>query len=118
MPAARPDVLRGDNAGELQAKLVIQGANIPATEEAEQILHDRGILSVPDFIANAGGVICAAVEYHDGTQEAALRTIAEKIRFNTEAVLAASKDQSILPRRAALDLAEKRLRKAMALRRF
>ena len=118
VPAARPDVLRHDNAGDLRAKLVIQGANIPATEEAEQIMHDRGILSVPDFIANAGGVICAAVEYHEGTQTGALHTIAEKVRFNTEAVLAASRDRSVLPRRAALDLAEASLRKAMALRRF
>ena len=118
VPAARPDVLRGDNVAEIKAKLVIQGANIPATAEAEQVMHERGILSVPDFIANAGGVICAAVEYHEGTQVAALDTIEEKIRRNTHAVLAAAHDQRIPTRRAALDMAEQRLRKAMTLRRF
>jgi glutamate dehydrogenase (NAD(P)+) len=118
IPAARPDVLRADNAGALQARLVIQGANIPATPEAGQILHDRGILSIPDFIANAGGVICASVEYHEGTQRIALETIEEKIRFNTRAVLEDARDRSILPRVAAVDLAERRVRKAMELRRF
>ncbi len=118
VPAARPDVIRGDNAGEIKAKLVIQGANIPATEEAERIMHGRGILSVPDFIANAGGVICAAVEYHEGTQTTAFDTIEEKIRLNTHAVLATAHDQRIPTRRAALNMAEQRLRNAMTLRRF
>lgn len=49
--------------------------------------HHRGILWIPDFIANAGGVICAAVEYHGGTQSAAMETIEERIRGNTRAVL-------------------------------
>ena len=63
IPAARPDVLRADNVERLNCKLVVQGANIPATPEAERYMFERGVVSVPDFIANAGGVICAAVEY-------------------------------------------------------
>ena len=68
IPAARPDVVRADNVARLQTKLVIQGANIPFTAEAEQICHNRNILVVPDFIANAGGVICGAVELSGGAQ--------------------------------------------------
>ena len=59
IPAARPDVLTAENVGRLRAKLVLQGANMPATEAAEQWMHAHGILSIPDFIANAGGVISA-----------------------------------------------------------
>ncbi len=118
IPAARPDVLRADNAGDLKAKLVIQGANIPATEEAEQIMHERGILSIPDFIANAGGVICAAVEYHGGTQMAAFNEISEKIPENTRAVLSSARSHDSLPRAAAFALAQQRVRAAMALRRW
>jgi glutamate dehydrogenase (NAD(P)+) len=118
IPAARPDVLTADNAGELKARLVIQGANIPATEEAERIMHDKGILSVPDFIANAGGVICASVEYHGGAQPQAFAAIEEKIRFNTEAVLKQARKSGVLPRAAAKALAEERVRAAMALRRW
>jgi len=118
VPAARPDVLRGDNAGELKARLVVQGANIPATEDAERTMHERGILSVPDFIANAGGVICAAVEYHEGTQTAAFAVVEEKIRSNTSEVLTAARDRATRPRQAALELAGERVKAAMALRRF
>ena len=113
IPAARPDVLRKDNVHRLKSKLVPQGANIPFTPEAERILHEKGTLVLPDFIANAGGVICAAVEYHGGTQAQALQTIEEKIRANTEEVLANAKKNGALPRQAAVELAEARVKKAM-----
>lgn len=116
IPAARPDCIHADNVSKIQAKLILQGANIPATAESEQRLHERGILNVPDFIANAGGVICASVEYHDGTQKLAFETIAEKIRQNTLEVLERSRDGRIPPRRAAVEMASERVRCAMALR--
>ena len=59
---------------------MLEGANIPVTLEAEARLHERGVLCVPDFIANAGGVICAAVEYQGGGQRLAFDTIEEKLR--------------------------------------
>lgn len=118
IPAARPDVLRADNVDRLDTKLVLQGANIPATPEAERRLHERGVLSIPDFIANAGGVICAAVEYHGGTENSAFDSIAEKIASNTREVLRASRAERLLPRDAASRLAERRVRAAMALRRW
>lgn len=118
IPAARPDVVREDNAGRLQAKLVLQGANIPFTEAAESALAARGVLVIPDFIANAGGVICAAMEYHGATRGAAFEAIAAKVRENTAAVLQAVKARQQLPRAAALELALGRVRSAMRLRRF
>jgi len=54
-------VVREDNADRLRARLVLQGANIPFSREAEKSLAGRGLVIVPDFIANAGGVICAAM---------------------------------------------------------
>jgi len=118
IPAARPDVIREDNVSRLNTKLVLQGANIPFTAGAEKILHERGVLVVPDFIANAGGVICAAMEYAGATQTAAFQAIEEKIRANTEAVLAAMKTKRMLPRAAAIELATERVHAAMATRRF
>ena len=103
IPAARPDVIRKDNVHRLKTKLVPQGANIPFAAEAERILHEKGVLIVPDFIANAGGVICASVEYHGGTQTQAFATIEEKIRSNTEQVLEHARKNGLLPRQAALD---------------
>lgn len=116
IPAARPDCIHADNAQQIQAKLILQGANIPATPDAERILFQRGVMNVPDFIANAGGVICAAVEYHDGTEPQAFETIAAKIRRNTREVLDRSRAESILPRQAAVEMATDRVRMAMSLR--
>lgn len=117
IPAARPDVLRADNAERLRARLVLQGANVPATAEAEARMHSRGIVSVPDFIANAGGVICAAVEYRRGGQAEAFEVIADKIRDNTRTVLERSRQAGILPRAAADELARQRIEEAASYRR-
>ncbi|HEX9661287.1 MAG TPA: Glu/Leu/Phe/Val dehydrogenase [Candidatus Binatia bacterium] len=113
IPAARPDVIRKDNVHRLKTKLVPQGANIPFTPEAERFLHEKGTLVIPDFIANAGGVICASVEYHGGTQTQAFQTIGEKISANSDEVLANAKKNGLLPRQAAIALAEARIKKAM-----
>ena len=118
IPAARPDVVNDQNVQRLNTKLVVQGANIPFTPGAERYLHEHGVLCVPDFIANAGGVICAAMEYHGATQAAAMQTIEEKLRRNTELVLEASQREQILPREAAMALAMKRVKRAMSGRRF
>jgi len=118
IPAARPDVLRADNVARLQAKLVAQGANIPCTPEAELALHKRGVLVVPDFIANAGGVICAAIEFRGGTETAAFEYIDERIRTNTRLVLGESRASGEPPRRSALALAESRVRTATRTRRW
>lgn len=117
VPAARPDVLTADNADAVRARLVISGANIPATAEAERRLHERGVLVVPDFVANAGGVICAAVEYHGGTRSQAFATIEEKIADNTRAVLERARQSRVAPREAAVRIAEERVREAMSYRR-
>jgi glutamate dehydrogenase (NAD(P)+) len=82
------------------------------------MLHDRGVLVIPDFIANAGGVICAAMEYRGATQSAAFAAIEERTRANTRAVLEAVTAKRALPREAALDLASERIRQAMSYRRF
>jgi glutamate dehydrogenase (NAD(P)+) len=118
IPAARPDALRADNIGRLNCRLVVQGANIPATLEAEQRMFERGVVSVPDFIANAGGVICGAVEYHGGSESAAFSLIEEKIGRNTRLTLERARELRAPPLDAATDLAEDRLRKMMRLRRW
>lgn len=117
VPAARPDAIHEDNVAHLDCKVILQGANIPVRPKAERILHDRGILSVPDVVANAGGVICASVEYHGGTQRQAFQTIEEKISENTREVLALARSHSQMPVEAALALAKQRVAEAMAYRR-
>jgi glutamate dehydrogenase (NAD(P)+) len=118
IPAARPDVVREDNVDRLKTRLVLQGANIPFTAGAEEALYQRGVLVIPDFIANAGGVICAAMEYRGATRATAFVMIEEQIRANTGAVLEEVEKKHVSPRRAALDLATARVKQAMSYRRF
>ncbi|HUZ75398.1 MAG TPA: Glu/Leu/Phe/Val dehydrogenase dimerization domain-containing protein [Stellaceae bacterium] len=118
IPAARPDVLHEGNVARLRTRLVAQGANIPCTARAEEALAANGVLVIPDFIANAGGVICAAMEWQHATQAAALAAIDEKIRANTRSVLNEAVRSRTLPRAAATALALQRIRSAARTRRF
>ncbi len=118
IPAARPDVINETNVDRLKTKLVVQGANIPVTGEAERRLHERGVLCVPDFIANAGGVICAAMEYQGATETSAMAAIEEKVRANTHQVLEDATRRRVMPRVAAMALALERVTRAMSFRRW
>jgi glutamate dehydrogenase (NAD(P)+) len=76
------------------------------------------VLSRPDFIANAGGGICTAVEYHGGTRAQAFAVIQEKIAENTQLVLEQARDRLVLPQAAVLDLARARVQEAAGYRRL
>ncbi len=118
IPAATPDVIHKGNAAQIKARLILQGANIPATLEAERLLAERGVLIVPDFIANAGGLIMAAMEYARRSESEAFSAIGEKIRINTGKILEKSKKERLLPREAAEAIARERVRGAMRFREY
>jgi glutamate dehydrogenase (NAD(P)+) len=61
--AAREDQITGENAARIHARLIVEGANGPTTLEADAILGERGILVVPDILANAGGVTVSYFEW-------------------------------------------------------
>lgn len=68
IPAANENQIRGRNAGNIRAKIIVEGANGPTTQRADEILHEKGILVVPDILANAGGV---TVSYFEWVQDRA-----------------------------------------------
>lgn len=122
VPAAREDVVDRSIALTTTAKLVVEGANLPSTPGARELLHKRGIAVVPDFIANAGGIVAAAhsmsARYSAFTVEPAdiFNMISSKLRANTDLVLNASRAKQIATHEAAYQLAQSRVRRAMALR--
>ena len=68
-PCALEQVITGENASRVRAKMVCEGANGPTTPAADEILEDRGILVLPDVLANAGGVVVSYFEWVQGLQE-------------------------------------------------
>ena len=118
IPAARPDAITENDAPRVRARLIAPGANIAVTHSAESALAARGVICLPDFIVNAGGVICAAAEYRRASEAEAFREIEARIRANTETVLASAEAQSVTPRAAAEALARERVLGAMATRRW
>ncbi len=63
IPAAKEDVITEENAGRIQAKLIVEGANGPTSANADPIINAKGIMVVPDILANAGGVTVSYFEW-------------------------------------------------------
>ena len=63
VPAALENQITTENAGEIKAKIVAEGANGPTTPDAHKMLHDRGVFVIPDILANAGGVTTSYFEW-------------------------------------------------------
>lgn len=118
VPAATPDVISERNAPRIGARLILEGANIPATPRAERMLAERRVLIVPDFIANAGGLIMAAMEVAGKSEKEAFAAIGEKIRANTLRIVEKAEQERILPREAAERIARERVKSAMRYRAY
>jgi glutamate dehydrogenase (NAD(P)+) len=122
VPAAREDVIDDGIALATTARLVVEGANLPTTSRAREILAKRGIPVVPDFIANAGGIVAAAhsmdMRYSPFTvnPDDIFTMISTKLRANAAAVLAEARRTEQTPHTAAQRLAQQRVLAAMRLR--
>lgn len=114
IPAATSDVIGEKNYHYLKAKIIVEGANIPIKEEYEEKLHQKGILIVPDIVANAGGVISSFAEYKGYHPKKMFEIVKKKIVEMTKLVLEESKKKKLSPRKMAKEIAQKRVRKAMA----
>jgi len=117
IPAAIPNVITNDNYKKVEAKIIIEAANIPIPHDIEKKLQERGIVVVPDIIANAGGVISSYTEYRGYNPKDMFRVIKRKISRNTKMILENAERYGINPRKAAIDIAQERVQKAMAVHR-
>jgi glutamate dehydrogenase (NAD(P)+) len=122
IPAAREDVIDEELAGATSAMLIVEGANMPITPAGLEVLHGRGITVVPDFVANAGGIVAAAhsmdARYSPFTVNASdvFPMISAKMRANTRTVIREAQVRNLTPHVAAQEIAQDRVRTAMRLR--
>ncbi len=111
IPSALPDVINKNNVDKIKAKIIVEAANIPMKEEMETLLYKKNVLIVPDFAANAGGVISSYAEWSDKGEKEMFRMVETKITKNVKLVLENSKNKKIKPRDAALEIAKERIKK-------
>jgi glutamate dehydrogenase (NAD(P)+) len=124
VPAAIEGVITTSNAGDIKAKLVVEGANQPTTVGADKILSDRGVTVVPDILANAGGVIVSYFEWAQNIQQ--FKWKLERVNEELESIMEKayrltyqrSREFGVPMRMAAYNLAVERLTKAIELRGF
>ena len=117
IPGARPNLINESNMSAIRARMIVEAANIPIKHAVEAEIEKRGILVVPDIIANAGGVISSFVEHIGGTEEEMFQMVEEKIVSNTRLVLRESEKMGNT-RAAAMKIAKERVKHAMAAKKY
>jgi glutamate dehydrogenase (NAD(P)+) len=122
VPAALQDVVNASNVGRVKARLLVEGANLPTDAVAQAALRSSGVTVIPDFVANAGGVVSAAFAmdarysaFRPATEQI-FNTVSDKLRANTITVLTEATRMNSTTHAAARFLAQERVRKAMRLR--
>lgn len=122
IPAALSDAITGKSAPGIKAKIVVEGANAPTTPEGDAIMNDKGILVVPDILANSGGVIVSYFEWVQDKQnyfwdveevKTNLNSIMMKALYEVEAT---AKNRKVTWREAAHMLGVSRVAEAHKLR--
>ena len=120
IPAAMGGVINNKTASKLLengVKMVVEAANIPTTSDACEYLHENGVWIIPDFLANAGGVIGSFVEYQGRTEKEAFDLIEYKITKNIKEVLTEAIMKKENPRKVATEISKQIVYRAMLLRK-
>ncbi len=122
IPAALEGVINGKNADKVKAKYIVEAANGPITPEGDAILDDKGILVVPDFLANSGGVIGSYFEWAQDlggffwSEEEYNDRLIRIMKDNFQRVWTYAKDKNVKMRRAAFMAAIQRVADAVRMR--
>jgi glutamate dehydrogenase/leucine dehydrogenase len=116
VPGARPHVINKKNADKIKAKLISPGANIPVTDEADQILLKKGVVVLPDFVSNAGGIIAATLDRMSASEEQAFKTVEERVTSTINRVLSEALDKKRAPIEVAKEMAMEKIEVALQKR--
>jgi glutamate dehydrogenase/leucine dehydrogenase len=107
-PCARWNTIHSNNTASIQARIICPGANNPITPDAEQELFERGVLCLPDFVTNCGGVLGGTMEFASVTRERITTFIDRHIGECIAWLLSEAESKSVLPREVAGRLALQR----------
>ncbi len=113
IPASVTDVINASNKNRIKTKIIVEAGNIPMREPIEEELHRKGILIVPDFVANAGGVISSYAEYRGYNPKRMFELVKRKITAATKNVLTKAAKNKQNPRDVALAIAKEKVKTAM-----
>lgn len=122
VPAALENQINGENADRIRAKVIVEGANGPTTIEADDILEKKGIVLVPDILANSGGVVVSYFEWVQNLQALEWEEqdvndkLARKMEKAFNSVYDLAKEKNITLRTGAYAIALKRVGDALQLR--
>lgn len=122
VPAALENQINGENADRIRAKVIVEGANGPTTIEADDILVKKGIVLVPDILANSGGVVVSYFEWVQNLQALEWEEqdvndkLARKMEKAFNSVYDLAKEKNITLRTGAYAIALKRVADALQLR--
>jgi len=124
VPAALENVITSDNADKIKAKIILELANGPTTLEGDKILNKKGVIVIPDILANSGGVATSYFEWYQNlrdehwTKEEVLKKLKEKMEIATKEVYSTSLEYKTTLREAAYILALKRIEKSWRNQNF
>ncbi len=113
IPASVTDVINETNKDGIRAKAIIEAGNIPMSEKIEEELFKNGILILPDFVVNAGGVISSYAEYRGYNPKRMFELVERKIKNSTRLVLERSMKLKKNPRKIALAIAKEKVEAGM-----
>jgi len=122
IPAAAGSQITHENAGDIKAKIIAEGANAPTTPQGDEILRERGILVIPDILCNAGGVFVSYLEYTQETQreqmtlEQVETRLAKRMRQRFDEIYEVAQHKGQEMREAAMDMAVERVVEAVFAR--
>ncbi|TMB87339.1 MAG: Glu/Leu/Phe/Val dehydrogenase [Chloroflexi bacterium] len=112
VPAAVADVITADNAAQVKARMVVEAANIPTTDEAQRRLYERGVVVIPDYVANGGAnawwwwTLLGVIE---ADADQAFKHVSEVMRDTVKGMLERADASGVSPREAADQLSMQNL---------
>jgi glutamate dehydrogenase (NAD(P)+) len=112
VPAAVPDSIRADNCDQVTAKLIVEAANIPTTEEAQSKLHARGVIVIPDYVANSGANSWwwwTLADVIGASADESFAKVSQAMRDTVTRMLELGAAENLSPREAAARIAEENL---------